>query len=89
MGTVEHQCDHIARAYLVVAFYGFSIYMYEACLGSCLNAVTRLVLHVLGKKLVDAQGYLPFVHLYAEMLIELAIATSFLLAAVVQIVYRL
>ena len=63
--------------------------MDETGLGSSLNAVARLVLHVLGQKLIDTQWHLPFVHLYAEMLIELAIGRRLLTVWCFQLVQRL
>ena len=47
--------------------------MDEACIGSLLDAVARSVLHVLSQELVYTQRFLPTVHLYAKMLVQLLV----------------
>ena len=37
--AVEHQSDDVARLYLVIAFDGLSVDLYEACIGGFLYAV--------------------------------------------------
>ena len=70
--TVEHQRDDVSRAYLIIIFNGCAVHVDEARVGGLLYAVAAGVGLMLGQELVDAHRLLPAVHLYAEVLIQLA-----------------
>ena len=71
MGPVEHEGHHVARADLVVAFYGAVVDMHKTSLCRLLNAAAAGVCEFLAEIFVNAQGHLPFVHHETVVLIEL------------------
>ena len=89
MGTVEHQGDDIARAYLIVTFDGTVVHKEEAGLGSLLDTVARRVLCMLRQVLVDAQGLLSAIHLYAEVLVEFPALFRTVRLGIQQVVHQL
>ena len=74
MGTVEHERDDIAWSDLIITLYGFVVHMDKARIGSLLDTVPAGMLLMLREVLVDTDRLLSFVHLYPEVLIELAVA---------------
>jgi len=89
LGMVEHECDDIARPYLVIAFDGFASHADVSCVGCCLYAVAAGVLHVLGEKLVNAYGCLSGVHHDAPVLVAVVIGIGLVAAAIVTGLFQL
>ena len=73
MRTIEHQCDHIARTYLIITFYGFVVNMDETSISSLLNAITARMRLMFRQILIDTHRLLPLVHLHTEVFIELPV----------------
>ena len=71
MRAVEHQSNHIARAYLIITLYRISIHMNETRIGGFLDSVTARMRLMFCQKLVDAYGNLTFIYLDTEVLIQI------------------
>ena len=71
--TVQHQCNDITRAHLIVAFHRLVIDEDEACISSLLDTIARGVLHMFRHELVYTHRLLPMVYLHAQVLIQLTV----------------
>ena len=69
--SVEHQRNHIARPYLVIAFHGAFVYVHETRVGGLLYAVTTGMLQPFCHKSVDTHGHLSLIHHYAQVFVQL------------------
>ena len=69
MRTVQHQGDHITRAYLIITFYRMTIYMDETRISRLLDTITAGVRLMFRQILIDTDRHLSFIHLYPDMLI--------------------
>ena len=67
--TVEHQCDDVPRANLMVAFHRFVVDMHISSICRFLNTVARGVLQLFAHEFIHPGCHLSGINLKAEMFI--------------------